>query len=112
MTSLLMFYLRIFPIRYVRIQVWIVTTINTLYFVLGTIISVNQCTPVRGAWLYWDGTEHFNCRDRNALGWSSAVIKIVLDIAIIAIPIKPLLRLDLSRKKQIQVMLMFAVGLL
>lgn len=112
MISLLMFYLRIFPIQSVRIQVWVVMGAVSLYSALGILISINQCTPVRGAWEYWHGEEKFSCRNRNALGWASAIIKMVLDIAIIIVPIKPLAKLGLSMKKKVQVMLMFAVGLL
>lgn len=112
MISLLMFYLRIFPIQSIRIQVWVVMAAVSLYSVLGILVSINQCTPVRGAWEYWYGEEKFHCRNRNALGWASAIIKMVLDIAIIIIPIRPLAKLGLSMKKKVQVMLMFAVGLL
>ena len=112
MTSLLMFYLRIFPIQPIRIQVYVVMGAVALYSALGIIISINQCTPVRGAWEYWHGEEKFACRNRNALGWASAIIKIILDVAIILVPIRPLAKLGMSVKKKVQVMLMFAVGLL
>ncbi|OAG01106.1 uncharacterized protein CC84DRAFT_1229840 [Paraphaeosphaeria sporulosa] len=111
MTSLLLFYLRIFPTRSVKIQVWIVMTVVILYTVLGALISINQCTPIRGAWEYWDGEEKFHCRNRNALGWASAIWKMVLDVAIILLPLRPLSQLALSKKKKAQVILMFAVGI-
>jgi hypothetical protein len=109
--SLLFFYLRVFPHKAFRIQVYCVIGAVCVYTLLGTVVSIFQCTPVRGAWEYWDGEEHFRCRDRNALGWSSAIMNMTLDIAIILLPIRPLMQLVMSRRKKIQVILMFLVGI-
>jgi len=110
--SLLLFYLRVFPVRSFRIQVYVIMAVLVMFTVTGTIVSTNQCTPVQGAWEYWDGEQQFHCQNRNAVGWSSAVVNMSLDIAIIIVPLRPLSKLAMSWRKKIQLIIMFTVGIL
>ncbi|KAJ4185738.1 hypothetical protein NW755_008189 [Fusarium falciforme] len=43
-------------------------------------------------------------------GWMAAILNIVLDVATLCLPLWELYKLSLSRKKKIQIMLMFSVG--
>ncbi|KAI4596754.1 hypothetical protein KJ359_005096 [Pestalotiopsis sp. 9143b] len=109
--SILCFYLRIFPRREFRIGAWVLIGANVLYFFAFEIITIFQCTPIPGAWLEWDGTYEAACRDVNLQAWVAAAVCIVLDVALIALPMPELWNLNLSLKKKVQVMLMFAVGI-
>ncbi|KAL4861092.1 hypothetical protein BDV12DRAFT_208365 [Aspergillus spectabilis] len=56
---------------------------------------------LRGAWLHWDGAGHYN----------AAAINMVLDILVMALPLKELYQLNLSWRKKAFVMCMFSLGL-
>ncbi|KAI1343544.1 hypothetical protein F5Y15DRAFT_236005 [Xylariaceae sp. FL0016] len=108
--SVLVFYLRIFPRKAFRVWAWILIAANIalgLAFVLSTVF---QCTPINGAWVNWDGAFEGKCRDVGLIAWLAAGSSIVLDVATISLPLPELWRLNMARKKRIQIMLMFAVG--
>jgi hypothetical protein len=62
--------------------------------------------------LSWTGEYDAKCVGINVLGWSGAAVNIVLDLTTIFLPVPELLRLTMSLKKKILVLLMFLVGLL
>ncbi|WQF77475.1 Putative extracellular membrane protein, CFEM [Colletotrichum destructivum] len=108
--SILLFYLKIFPKREIRIGCWVLIGINVAYFIVFELISIFQCIPVEGAWRAWDGEFQARCNNVNIQGWSAAVINILLDVATLVLPLKELYNLSLSTKKKIMVMMMFCVG--
>lgn len=76
--SILLFYLKIFPKREIKIAVWVLIGLNIGYFIAFEIISIWQCTPIQGAWLHWDGTFEATCRDINMQGWVCFIFLAVL----------------------------------
>lgn len=110
--SILLFYLKIFPKREIRIGCWVLIGFNVAYFIVFELISIFQCIPVEGAWRAWDGEFQARCNNVNIQGWSAAVINILLDVATLVLPLKELYNLSLSTKKKIMVMMMFCVGFL
>lgn len=110
--SILLFYLKIFPRRGFRIATYIVIGFNVAYLITFVVISVFQCTPIDGAWLRWDGTHHYTCRNENAQGWAAAGLNMILDIATMVLPLRELYKLNLSVRKKIGVMAMFSLGIL
>ena len=110
--SILLFYLRIFPQRAIRIICFIFIGLNITYMLVFEAISIFQCTPVEGAWKAWDGTVKATCRDVTAQGWGAAIGTIALDVATLVIPLPPLYKLSMSFKRKAQVMLMFSLGFL
>ncbi|CAI7663970.1 unnamed protein product [Penicillium glandicola] len=109
--SICCFYLRIFPDRQFRTVTYIAIAFNVAYLITFVLISVFQCRPLPGAWLRWDGEENFQCNNINAQGWASAVVNMVLDITIMALPLKQLYHLNLSMKKKLYVICMFSLGI-
>ncbi|KAI0482570.1 50S ribosomal protein L36e [Xylariaceae sp. FL0804] len=108
--SLLFFYLRIFPARGFRHLVFV-----TMGFVAATTIAITcvttfNCLPVPYIWTGWRGEGGGSCVDFNATVWAAAAVNIVLDTWILALPIPQLLKLQLSTKRKIQLVLMFCVG--
>ncbi|KAJ5726071.1 uncharacterized protein N7483_007428 [Penicillium malachiteum] len=110
--SICCFYLRIFPERRFRIITYCVIGINVAYLITFILISVFQCRPLPGAWLHWDGEGDYKCNHINAQGWSAAAINMILDIVVMALPLRQLYNLNLSLRKKIYVMCMFGLGLL
>jgi hypothetical protein len=94
--SFLCFCLRIFPGQGIRRKV---------YTLSGT-------SPVNYTWQSWDGEHKGKCINFSIFAWAHAGINIALDVAIIGIPIPELLRLSMSLKKKVQVIMMFSVGAL
>ncbi|KAK7747570.1 hypothetical protein SLS62_009069 [Diatrype stigma] len=108
--SILFFYLKVFPKRSFRICAWVLIGLNLAYFLAYDFLLIFQCQPIPGAWRVWDGEFEAKCISINVLGWSAAVINIVLDLAVIILPLPELFRLSMSMKKRVQIVAMFAVG--
>lgn len=85
--------------------------INFGYLVAFECVSIWQCKPVAGAWKKWDGTYAAKCNNINLQSWMSAAINIILDIAIIALPMPELYKLSMGTRQKIHVVMMFSVGL-
>lgn len=109
--SICCFYLRVFPKRALRIRVYTVIGLTVAAGCAFIPITIFQCTPIPGAWLRWDGTYEAECRDVMVQALWGAVTSIVLDVAVIMLPMSELWGLNLSFRRKIGVMLMFAVGL-
>ncbi|KAJ5369185.1 uncharacterized protein N7496_008945 [Penicillium cataractarum] len=109
--SILCFYLRIFPERRFRMATYFVIGLNLSYLVVFVLISVFQCRPLPGAWLHWDGEGDYQCNNINAQGWAAAIINMILDILVMALPLRQLYHLNLSGRKKAYVMCMFGLGI-
>jgi hypothetical protein len=110
--SILLFYLRIFPETKLRRAIWFTIVLCILYIIAFVLATALQCLPIRMAWEHWDGEHHGKCINLNPLGWASAGANIVLDLVVIALPMRELKNLALSRRRKAGVMLMFLGGLL
>ncbi|KAH7308650.1 hypothetical protein B0I35DRAFT_442359 [Stachybotrys elegans] len=110
--SLLVFYLRVFPksSRLVHVGSWILGGIVTCFGIANTLTMVFQCTPIPFFWNGWAGEMAGTCIDINLYSWIRAAIEIALDVAIMALPLPSLLALQLSRRKKLQTLGMFALG--
>lgn len=110
--SILAFYLRIFTDQTFKRMTYGLMGIVTAYLFTTVIATIWQCTPVSYVWSGWAGETEGHCIDVFVLTWIVSSINILLDILIILLPIPHLLKLTLSRKKKIQIVSMFCVGLL
>ncbi|GJC80387.1 hypothetical protein ColLi_03225 [Colletotrichum liriopes] len=110
--SILLFYLKIFPKREIKLGCWVLIGLNVVYFIVFELISIFQCTPVEGAWRAWDKEFPAKCNNINIQGWAAAIANILLDLATLILPLRELYNLSLSTKKKVMVMMMFCVGFL
>ena len=110
--SILLFYLKVFPQRYFRMCTWVFVGLNVAYALAYIFLLTFQCDPIPGAWMKWDGEYEARCISINIIGWTAAAINILLDLAVIILPLPELLRLSMSPKKKMQIVSMFAVGFL
>ncbi|KAG5913866.1 hypothetical protein E4U53_004759 [Claviceps sorghi] len=108
--ALLFFYVRIFPAAPVRRLLWGTIALTAVYGVAFIVAGCLQCRPVQYFWTKWDGEHAGSCLNVNGLAWSNAVISIVLDCWMLAIPMWQLAGLNLSLKRKVGVGLMFCVG--
>ncbi|KXH35610.1 integral membrane protein [Colletotrichum salicis] len=105
--SIIALFARVFPDRNFQI-------INKLVFVFlvghGLVflfVIMFECTPIAGI---WDRTLERKCVNVNAVAMASAILSIVEDIVIFAMPIQQLSRLQLGFKKKIAVGFMLSLG--
>jgi hypothetical protein len=83
-----------------------------VYLVVFVTATALQCIPISLAWTRWDGEHHGRCIDLNADAWTSAAFNILLDLVVIALPMRELKNLAMSHRRKFGVMLMFLGGLL
>ncbi|KAJ5504426.1 hypothetical protein N7463_007300 [Penicillium fimorum] len=109
--SICCFYLRIFPDRQFRTATYVTIALNICYWIAFILISVFQCRPLPGAWHRWYEEENYKCNHINAQGWAAAALNMVLDIIVMALPLRQLYGLNLSVKRKSYVMCMFSLGI-
>lgn len=110
--AFLFFYARIFPTAGVQRLIWGTVVFVSLYGVAFVFGAIFQCTPIEHYWLRWEGLHDGQCVDINALAWSNAIISIILDAWMLAVPLWQLRALKLDLVKKLGVGLMFSVGAL
>ncbi|KAF1811943.1 hypothetical protein P152DRAFT_398283, partial [Eremomyces bilateralis CBS 781.70] len=108
--SLLAFYLRIFTIPVFRKAVYVLMGVVVCFGMANTFSMLFQCTPIAFFWESWSGETTGTCINVNLFSWIRAGIEIAIDVAIISLPIPTLLKLQMSWKKKIQVVMVFCVG--
>jgi hypothetical protein len=108
--SILLFYLRIFPDWKLRRAIYAMIGTCALYSVVFVTVTALQCIPVSMAWKKWDGEHHGKCLDLNADGWASASLNIILDLIVIALPMKQLTGLNMGWQRKLGVIVMFLGG--
>lgn len=87
-------------------------TICVAYLGVFELLIAFQCNPVSYFWSSWLDTSGGRCLNVNASALSTTLINIVLDIVVLILPMRPILRLQISLKRKIQVVSMFSVGIL
>lgn len=109
---LLFFYLRIFPKTLTRQLIWATIIFNSLNGFAFIVASLFQCQPMSFNWTKWDGEHHGHCLNVNGLAWANAIISIILDIWMLALPLYEVFHLQLSWRRKLGVAVMFCVGTL
>ncbi|KAJ0422323.1 hypothetical protein BJY00DRAFT_82086 [Aspergillus carlsbadensis] len=109
--SLTVFIMRLFPTQFIRIA-----GISTMAFIGAFTISMTlaltlKCRPVRASWdksitdaKCWSSQTNF------AVLLTQGVIMFVLDVFILALPILPILKLQMRLKRRLWVLALFAIG--
>ncbi|KAI0875611.1 50S ribosomal protein L36e [Hypoxylon argillaceum] len=109
--SLLLFYLRVFPSQMFQRVCYITMGVVVASGIAFTLGGIFYCTPVSYIWTGWTGETKGHCVNFNAFAWSHAVVSIVQDLWIIALPLPSLINLQLGTRRKVHLILMFSVGL-
>ncbi|GKT44541.1 satratoxin biosynthesis SC1 cluster protein 4 [Colletotrichum spaethianum] len=105
--ALLLLYLRIFPMREVRKGAWICGSLTSLWTLACVIAASIQCLPLNTLWEPWKpGT----CINLFLTQLCIAVPSIIVDIAILYLPIPHVLKLQMNRAQRILVLFTFLLG--
>lgn len=103
--SVLAFYDRIFPRNKFKWWLIILAVASLAWGIVMTFVSIFQCDPVQGAW-----TGEGECHNYLHLYLAMQTLNIVLDIAIIILPIRAVMDLQMARANKISVIGTFALG--
>jgi len=111
--SILCFYLRIFPNPYFRhttyaVMAWVVASGIVFLF-----LQIFQCLPLNFIWEGWisDGLNESRCLNVNLLAYVAGAFSIAQDIVVLALPIPLLVKLNVSIRSRVEVILMFSLGI-
>lgn len=110
--AMLLLYLKVFPGQTFRQVCYVLVAICLAYMPATALATTFNCTPVSYQWTGWTGETEGHCFSFNTFAWAQSSINILLDLIIILLPIPQLWRLNMGKKKRIQLVLMFSVGLL
>ncbi|KAE8350446.1 hypothetical protein BDV28DRAFT_150926 [Aspergillus coremiiformis] len=105
--SLVLLYLRLFPLKGYRIVLVIVlifVVISGLWMIFATLF---MCIPIRGA---WDPSIPRRCIPNSILWSLNAALQITSDIIIVILPMPLLAKLQLPRRQKIALIAVFAFG--
>ncbi|KAL4877583.1 hypothetical protein BJY04DRAFT_221955 [Aspergillus karnatakaensis] len=104
--SILAFYYRIFPLRWLLHTSYAVGAVVVAYnFAIVLVVSF-ECIPLSSLWTGKPGT----CIDTSTPFTILAVVNILTDVAILALPVKPVLGLQMKPKRKLQVLSIFLLG--
>lgn len=107
--SLIAFYMRVFPNKSVQLILTGSAVFVAVWGIAFFLTAVFQCTPVN---FFWDQVrgEGGSCVSSNALALSHAVVNLVLDFWLLAIPLSQLYRLQMKAWRKVGVTTMFIIG--
>ncbi|RYO94431.1 hypothetical protein DL766_002779 [Monosporascus sp. MC13-8B] len=105
--SVLAFYDRIFPRNNFKKWRIVLAVCSVIWWILITFVTIFQCNPIRKAWEFELPGE---CHPYLYLFIAIQVLNIVLDCAILVLPISAVMKLQMSRANKIGVAGIFALG--
>ncbi|KAI5928374.1 hypothetical protein F4810DRAFT_1123 [Camillea tinctor] len=105
--GILLFYWRVFHTRGFRIGAMAVGAFSVGIFLSNFFSFTFQCTPVEN---FWDHDVPGTCIDQNAFYLASAIINVVGDVAVLALPLPVVWRLQTSRSKKWSLSFLFLLG--
>ncbi|KAI8625990.1 hypothetical protein F5Y19DRAFT_448593 [Xylariaceae sp. FL1651] len=110
--SILAFYRRVFAKSSFVVQKGsnILIICVVVFGIANTLTIIFQCIPISYFWTGWSGETKGSCININAFSWARAAVEIVVDIAILSLPLRDLTKLQMSWRKRAQVILVFALG--
>lgn len=100
-------YLRIFPVRNIRIGAYVLGALSIGWCISIIMVSVFQCVPIEKI---WDPTLDGFCIDLKKSFVGNAVPNILTDVAILALPMPQVWSLHTSFLQKAQISLIFLLG--
>jgi hypothetical protein len=112
-TSILFFYLRIFPDEKFRIMVWMTIAFNAVSILVLLVLNLTLGQAVR---IIWHGGTDYNSSLKTynvvfKVNSASTAVSFALDIWMLILPMSQLYNLGLRQRQKIKVMSMFGMGL-
>ncbi|KIM97189.1 hypothetical protein OIDMADRAFT_168942 [Oidiodendron maius Zn] len=108
-TSILFFYLRIFPGVRFRQVTWCLIVISIMAAIAFVLVDAFQCSPANHYWRQWNG-EPGRCFSPSGPAWSISIVGIIIDFGMLGLPLYQIRELNLPWRKRVTGCLMFSVG--
>ena len=110
--SAFVFYGKVFRVRYHSSKAWkwaywIVLALAAAWPIAFIIFNILQCEPIANS---WPGNPHTVCFPDASNFISSVVSSVVIDFAILVIPIPPIWQLKLKARRKLAVTAVFVLG--
>ncbi|EXL51972.1 hypothetical protein FOCG_07785 [Fusarium oxysporum f. sp. radicis-lycopersici 26381] len=103
----ILLYLRLFVTKSFRVWSFVVLGVVVGYSIGGIAATIWQCVPIKGA---WDKSVDAKCIDSNKFWVAYAVLNILTDVMVLALPIMPIMRLQTSRREKLLLCCVFLLG--
>lgn len=107
--SIILLYIRVLTYDYARRAAYLVLAIVVIYNVLGFISSMTLCIPIEAL---WDPSVPGKCHAGPVYMWLAIGFHIGTDFLIFLLPIPVVLRMTVSLKQKLILILIFSLGLL
>ncbi|KAK0119294.1 hypothetical protein ONS95_008141 [Cadophora gregata] len=107
--SILLFYLRVFPVQWMQVVTWFLIVFTLLHGVGFFFPILFQCKPVA---MLWNPLLQGHCINLETIIFPGAIFSIVEDLAILLLPIPCLSKLNVGKGKKISLIFMFSVGII
>lgn len=105
--SVVLFYKRIFVTKSFQMQCWAVIGTVLCWTIASIAATIWQCVPVAGA---WNSTLGATCIDTSMFWMSYAVVNILTDAIVLALPIPQVFKLKLNIRQKISLCGVFCLG--
>lgn len=107
--SILLMYHRIFSVdKSFRLQSLLLGVVVLAFWLAATVAMILHCRPIAHRWTTLWSDEY--CFNLNLFWMITGVIEVVIDTVILALPIRLVLGLRLSRKDKVSVVFVFLLG--
>ena len=103
--------MRIFQSAAFRYTTYTIIGLNIAIAVTWVFTDALRCIPVHLAWTGWAQEEQGKCIDFVAATMVNSFVNIVVDAAMVLMPVYEVIKLNLSWGKKLAVSVMFALGL-
>ncbi|KAI0131883.1 hypothetical protein BJ170DRAFT_679781 [Xylariales sp. AK1849] len=107
--SILLFYLRIFSSKSMKIAIWSTFGFTLSYSFASSFVNVFSCNPIVGSWRLEESLTAI-CINRPAFYFAQAGLGITADIATVVVPLPELKALQLRAKQKIGVAVLLTIG--
>ncbi|KAI1845900.1 hypothetical protein JX265_011204 [Neoarthrinium moseri] len=107
--SILLFYLRIFPSRSMKIATWAVFAFTLGYSFASVLVNAFSCKPISGSWVLETSLTAV-CINRPAFYFAQAALGIATDIATVVVPLPALRTLQLRSRQKIGIAFVLTMG--
>ncbi|KAK2007891.1 hypothetical protein LZ32DRAFT_665905 [Colletotrichum eremochloae] len=112
-TSILCFYVRLFPYERFRRLCYALLTIVAVTAVLFLVLVVVQCIPISYNWEGWKGDfGPVKCLNLTILSRTINAITIALDTTILIIPLPLLIKIKSTPRRKLFIISMFSLGII
>ncbi|KAL7923337.1 putative PTH11-typeG-protein-coupled receptor [Trichoderma austrokoningii] len=105
--AIILLYLRIFVTQKFRIAAYTVMGIIIAWTIGAVASTIFQCVPIAGA---WDKQVDAACIDSDIFWLAYAVMNILTDFMVLALPIAPIIALQLSTRSKLMICAIFLMG--